>query len=58
MFDAIEREILAKHGLTRGGPKPVVVALSDGPEDVGDGDRRKVVAARPQKTTANKAKKA
>jgi recombination protein RecA len=58
MFDAIEREILAKHGLTRG-PKPVVAAE---PVDEGNGesdDRPKpVVMPRPPKTTANKTKKA
>jgi recombination protein RecA len=55
MFESIEREILAKHGLSRG-PKPVVAAIA--PETEGEDDGRpKVVAARPQKTTANKAKK-
>ncbi|MFO7563548.1 MAG: recombinase RecA [Enhygromyxa sp.] len=52
MFESIEREILAKHGLSRG-PKPVAEIA---PEDAGN-SRPKVVAARSQKTTANKSKK-
>ena len=54
MFDSIEREILAKHGLTRG-PKPVPGPGSDGPDD--DGGRAKVVTAKASKTTAAKSKK-
>jgi recombination protein RecA len=59
VFDAIEREILGKHGLSRG-PKPIVTELAAASaESADDGDRPKpVVMPRPAKTTANKAKKA
>jgi recombination protein RecA len=59
MFTAIEAEVLAKHGLSRG-PKPVA-AVVDGPKgaasDEGEGGARpKVVEARSaKKTTAAKA---
>ncbi len=52
MFDSIEREVLAKHGLSRG-PK-AVPNPSDTPPD--DGGRPKVVAARSQKTSAAKSR--
>ncbi|HVH99065.1 MAG TPA: recombinase RecA [Enhygromyxa sp.] len=61
MFESIEREILAKHGLSRSGAagaKPVVAELGDGPADEGDERPKPVVMPRPAKTTANKAKKA
>jgi recombination protein RecA len=58
MFDAIEREILAKHGLTRG-PKAVPNPSADaGPDGDGDAGRPTVVATKSSKTSAAKSKRA
>jgi recombination protein RecA len=50
MFASIESEVLAKHGLARGGPTGVV----DGGAGPDDGGKPAVVSARPKKTSAAK----
>jgi recombination protein RecA len=55
MFDSIEREILAKHGLARGGAKPAAAAVTA--SAAADDEPKPVVMPRPAKTTANKSKK-